>query len=167
MQSLIADHREPLLCHWPRSLRRPYSGRGSVLRRTPRWRVWIRTFCSTLDRKGFRGFFRVILGPIYRCAGHPIGCRLRCTDRVIGRWSEEPPRTVRISRGQIKAALSAMRAHRGTEGSNPVRSSGESTSESSAPLPRRLHWPQWPVVVRKAPVRKPVTCANGYRAGCG
>jgi predicted metal-binding membrane protein len=66
------------------------------------------------------------LGPIYRRTGHPLSCRPRHTDRVIGRRSEEWPLTARIRRRQTTAALSAVRAHRGTEGSNLFPSSGES-----------------------------------------
>jgi len=68
------------------------------------------------------------LGPIYRRTGHPSSCRPRHTDRVVERRSEEPPLTARIRRRHTMAALSAVRAHRGTEGSNPLSSSAESAN---------------------------------------
>jgi hypothetical protein len=66
------------------------------------------------------------LGPIYRRTGHPSSSRPWHTDRVVGRRSEEPSLTVRIRRRHTTAALSAVQAHRGTEGSNPFPSTGES-----------------------------------------
>jgi hypothetical protein len=45
--------------------------------------------------------------------------------RRCGR-SEEPPLTARIRQRHITTTLSAVRAHRGTEGSNPFPSSKES-----------------------------------------
>jgi len=66
-------------------------------------------------------------GPIYRRTGHPSSCWPRHTDRVVGRRSEVPPLTARIGRRHTTAALSAVQAHRGTEGSNPFPSSEEST----------------------------------------
>src|SRR6516162_686684 len=67
------------------------------------------------------------MGPIYRprviravaASAHRSSCRRR---------SEEPPRTVRIRGRHTTAALSAVQAHRGTEGSNPLPSSGESAN---------------------------------------
>ena len=47
--------------------------------------------------------------------------------RRCGR-SEEPPLTARIRQRHITTTLSAVRAHRGTEGSNPFPSSGESAN---------------------------------------
>ena len=44
----------------------------------------------------------------------------------FGRRSGAPPLTAWIRRRHTKVALSAVRAHRGTEGSNPFPSSGES-----------------------------------------
>jgi hypothetical protein len=58
------------------------------------------------------------LGPIYRRTGHPSICRPGHTDRVVGRRFEEPRLADRIRRRHTTAALSAMRAHRGTECSN-------------------------------------------------
>src|SRR6516162_5153339 len=96
---------------------------------------WIRTFSSALDRQRFRGSSE--LGPIYLRIGHPSPRRHRRTDRVVGRQSEEPPLTARMRRHHTTATLSAVRAHRGTEGSNPLPSTGESgelpiTSEGPA-----------------------------------
>src|SRR6516164_7663059 len=68
------------------------------------------------------------LEPIYRRTGHPSSCRPRHTDRVVGRRSEESPLTARIRRRQTTAALSAVRAHRGTVDSNPLSSSRQSVS---------------------------------------
>ena len=67
-------------------------------------------------------------GPIYRRTGHPSSCRPRHTDRVVERRSEEPPLTARIKRRHTMAALSAVQAHRGSEGSNPSPSSAESAN---------------------------------------
>ena len=66
------------------------------------------------------------LGPIYRRTGQPSSCRSRHTNRVVRRRSEEPPLTARIRRRHTTAALSAVQAHRGTDGSNPFPSSRES-----------------------------------------
>ena len=66
------------------------------------------------------------LGPIYRHTGHSSSCLPRHTYRVVERRSEEPPLTARIRRRPTMAALSAVRAHRGTEGSNP--SSGKESA---------------------------------------
>ena len=67
------------------------------------------------------------LGPIYRRTGHPSSCRSRHTNRVVRRRSEESsPLTARIRRRHTTAALSAVQAHRGTDGSNPFPSSEES-----------------------------------------
>ena len=44
------------------------------------------------------------------------------------RRSEEPPLTARIRRRHTTAALSAVQAHRGTDGSNPALSSAESAA---------------------------------------
>jgi len=66
------------------------------------------------------------LGPIYRRAGHSSSCRPRHTDRVVGRRSEEQALTARIRWRHTKVALSAVRAHRGTEGSNPFPSNSGS-----------------------------------------
>jgi len=71
------------------------------------------------------------LGPIYRRTGHSSSYRPRHTDRLVGRPSEESPLTARIRRLQTAAALSAVRAHRGTEGSNSFPSSGESANHQS------------------------------------
>jgi hypothetical protein len=70
------------------------------------------------------------LGPIYLRVGHPGPRRPRRTDRVVGRQSEEPPLAARIRRCHTTVTLSAVRAHRGTEISNPVSSSGESCKPS-------------------------------------
>src|SRR5215831_3226980 len=59
------------------------------------------------DRQRFRGFIRV--GTIYRRTGHPSNCRPRHTNRLSGGG----PRS---------------RRHRGTEGSNPFPSNGESAN---------------------------------------
>jgi hypothetical protein len=86
---------------------------------------WIRTFSSALDRQRFVGSSE--LGPIYRRTGHPNSCRPRRAVRVVGRRSRSrhsPPG----SGGVTTAALSAVRAHRGTEVSNPFPSSGESAN---------------------------------------
>jgi hypothetical protein len=47
---------------------------------------------------------------------------------LSGGWSEEPSLTAQIKGRHTTAALSAVRAHRGTEGSNPFPSSGESAN---------------------------------------
>jgi alkylation response protein AidB-like acyl-CoA dehydrogenase len=46
--------------------------------------------------------------------------------------AEEPPLTARIRRRPTTAALSAVQAHRGTEGSNPFPASGESAHLAKA-----------------------------------
>ena len=46
------------------------------------------------------------------------------------RASGAPPLTARIRRRHTKVALSAVQAHRGTKGSNPFPSSGESVANS-------------------------------------
>src|SRR6516165_954368 len=61
-----------------------------------------------------------------RRTGHPRSRRPRHTVRVVERRSEEPPLTARIRRRHTMAALSAVQAHRGTDGSNPLSSSEES-----------------------------------------
>jgi len=68
------------------------------------------------------------LGPIYRSTGQPSSCRSRHTNRVVRRRSAEPPLTARIRRRHTTAALSAVQAHRGTDGSNPFPSSRESAN---------------------------------------
>ena len=70
------------------------------------------------------------LGPIYRRTGQPSSCRSRHTNRVVRRRCEEPPLTARIRRRHTTAALSAVQAHRGTDGSNPFPSSKESSANS-------------------------------------
>ena len=57
-------------------------------------------------------------------AGQPSSCR-PTTDRGCKRPFKEPPLTAE-SGGATRAALLAMRAHRGTGSSNPLPSSGES-----------------------------------------
>jgi hypothetical protein len=64
---------------------------------------------------------------------HLSSCRSRHTNRVVGRRSEEPLLTARIRRRHTTAALSVVRAHRGTDGSNPFPSSGESTNHRFLP----------------------------------
>ena len=73
------------------------------------------------------------LGPIYRRTGHPSSCRPRHGDRVGKRRSEEPPLTVRIRRRHTTETLSAVLAHRGTDGSNPLSSSRQSVSLRISP----------------------------------
>ena len=58
-------------------------------------------------------------------AGQPSSCR-PTTDRGCKRPFKEPPLTAE-SGGATRAALLAMRAHRGTGRSNPLPSSGESS----------------------------------------
>src|SRR5215471_9644782 len=72
------------------------------------------------------------LGAIHRRTVHPSSIRPRHTDRVVARRTEEPSLTVRIRRRHTTAALSAVQSHRGTEGSNPFPSSGESMRTYSA-----------------------------------
>ena len=67
------------------------------------------------------------LGPIYRRTGHPSSYRPRHTDRFVGaavRGRHSPPG----SGGITTSALSAVQAHRGTEGLNPFPSSAESAA---------------------------------------
>ena len=59
-------------------------------------------------------------------AGQPSSCR-PTTDRGCKRPFKEPPLTAE-SGGATRAALLAMRAHRGTGSSNPLPSSGESAN---------------------------------------
>ena len=73
------------------------------------------------------------MGPIYWRTGHPSSCLPRHTDRVVGRRTEEPSLTARIRQRHTIAALSTVQAHRGTDGSNPFPSSGESVANSVLP----------------------------------
>jgi len=91
---------------------------------------WIRTFSSALDGRRFHGFVRI---------GSDLPARRSCEQLPasayrsrVGRRSEEPPLTARIRRRHTTAALSAVQARRGTEGSNPFPSSGESYLERAA-----------------------------------
>src|SRR6516164_1698771 len=61
-------------------------------------------------------------------AGQPSSCR-PTTDPGCKRPFKEPPLTAE-SGGATRAALLAMRAHRGTGSSNPLPSSGESVSHT-------------------------------------
>ena len=74
---------------------------------------WIRTFSSALDRQQF--VVSSEFGADRPAHGHRSSCRPRRTDRVVGRLSGAPPLTARIRRRHTKVALSAVRAHRGTE----------------------------------------------------
>ena len=80
------------------------------------WRAeWIRTFSSALDRQQF-----VVSSEFGRSTvahGHPSSCRPRRTDRVVGRGPGAATHA-RIRRRHTKVALSAVRAHRGSKGSN-------------------------------------------------
>jgi hypothetical protein len=109
------------------------------------------------------------LGPIYRRTGHPSSCRPRRTDRVVERRSEEPPLTARIRRCHTTVTLSAVRAHRGTEISNPFPSSGESANHrflsdgaksAEAPSSPRSRRTCRCRVIRGPPTRQPV-CGGG------
>jgi hypothetical protein len=73
------------------------------------------------------------LSPIHRRTGHPSSIRPRHTDRVVGRRTEEPSLTIQIRRRHTTAALSAVQAHRGTEGSNLFPSSRQSVSRGIYP----------------------------------
>ena len=69
------------------------------------------------------GFVRVGSdGPAH---GHPSSCRPRRTARVSGGGPGRRPSPPGSGGRHTKVALSAVRAHRGTEGSNPFPSTGE------------------------------------------
>jgi hypothetical protein len=68
---------------------------------------------------------------VIHAAGQPSSCR-PTTDRGCKRPFKEPPLTAE-SGGATRAALLAMRAHRGTGSSNPLPSSSESANFRSLP----------------------------------
>ena len=75
------------------------------------------------------GFVRVGSdGPAH---GHPSSCRPRRTARVSGGGPGRRHSPPGSGGRHTKVALSAVRAHRGTEGSNPFPSSAESATNRS------------------------------------
>ena len=84
---------------------------------------WIRTFSSALGRQQF-----VVSSEFGRSTGARSSQQLPASaNRSSCRaGSGAPSLTARIRRRHTKVALSAVRARRGTEGSNPFPSSGES-----------------------------------------
>ena len=84
---------------------------------------WIRTSRSAVDWQKF--VVSSELGPIYRCTVIRAVAGLG-EHRVVGRGPGAPPLTARIRRRHTKVALSAVRAHRGSKGSNPFPSRSES-----------------------------------------
>src|SRR6266446_8151935 len=82
------------------------------------------------DYQGFRAASE--LGRSILAAGQPSSCR-PTTDRVVRPPFKEPPPTAE-SGGATRAALLAMRAHRGTGSSNPLPSSRESGANLSEPI---------------------------------
>ena len=88
---------------------------------------WIRTFSSALGRQQF-----VVSSEFGRSTGARSSQQLPASaNRSSCRaGSGAPSLTARIRRRHTKVALSAVRAHRGTEGSNPFPSSGESVSHT-------------------------------------
>jgi hypothetical protein len=77
------------------------------------------------DYQGFRG--RVRVGPIDPRGGSAEQLPAHQPIGVVRRPFKEPPLTAK-SGDATRAALLAMRAHRGTGSSNPLSSSGESTN---------------------------------------
>jgi hypothetical protein len=82
---------------------------------------------------GFAGW-----SELNRSTGTPVvQADLGIPIELSGGWSEEPSLTAQIKGRHKTAALSAVRAHRGTEGSNPFPSSGESTNHRFLAVSRR------------------------------
>jgi hypothetical protein len=87
--------------------------------------------------------------------GEPgIGRRVRSWRRRMSVWRDElRPTHRRIRRSHATAALSAVRAHRGTEGSNPFPSSGESDELPPSALRHRRS---------RSSLRGGRACASGH-----